>query len=202
VRSRLFGSPAARSAVWLRLCGLKLPPGQKKREASQDTPLEVAFLFRALPAGRLRYIRRLPDALVEFRPLQRTGWRDNLSPRGSDRGYVASAGFFNLLRFHLASSRAAPCFMRLTLLGFRLQGASDSKQLCSFRSRMPSCRYFQTLFSSEEQKRTRSIGFRALFRLEPPEPPCRRTEAQRPQSRHPHGVPPLQSVLSRRMSSG
>jgi len=55
--------------------------------------------------------------------------------------------------------------MRLTLLGLRLQGASDSKQLCSFRSRMPSCCYFQTLFSSEEQKRTRSISFRALVRL-------------------------------------
>jgi hypothetical protein len=30
---------------------------------------------------------------------------------------------------------------------------------------MPSCRYFQALFSSEEQKTTRSIGYRALIPL-------------------------------------
>jgi hypothetical protein len=59
-------------------------------------------------------------------PLQRSGWEDNIARGVPVRGYVACAGFFNLFRFNLAPDRAAPCFMRLTLLGFRLQGVSAS----------------------------------------------------------------------------
>jgi hypothetical protein len=56
-----------RCDVWLRLCGSKLSHGRKKHEVSRGTPHRVVLLFRALPAGRLRKVRKLPDALVEFK---------------------------------------------------------------------------------------------------------------------------------------
>lgn len=83
------------------------------------------------------------------------------------RGYVAPIGFFNLLGFHLAPRRPAPCFMRLTLMGFRLQGACAPRtDALLSESRVPSCRCFQNLFPSEEWKRTGSPGFRVLGRPE------------------------------------
>jgi hypothetical protein len=59
---------------------------------------------------------------------------------------------------------------------------------------MPSCRFFQALFSSEEQKTTRSTGFRALF---PPRHQVKlvKHECNARHTRHPPDVRPLQSFL-------
>jgi hypothetical protein len=158
-------------SVLLCLPWLLNKPAQISSKPGNETASDSIHSLIGLHSTSGRYQRKassspktIKNALMEFRPLQRTGKADNIT-RGVHLPVKSPPQVFSTYRGLTSARPFKALFHASDAPGVRPSGCLCDKEPYSSRSNMPSWRYFQALFSSEEQKTTRSFDFRAFIPL-------------------------------------